>query len=174
MELNIQKGKTFKNRVTANRAQVQSNYKVIITYSAGDGVENPKDLTEYLLQEKGTQRQKVFKEIQRIINPAMIYMAKEKMKDPSKINETFFKEYGYPEKRKHEYPIYFQDNGLTLKVSLILLNDMPKNEDVKNGLLELCDLKDAEKLAKVTLDNAKFFASIDAAREYREGRYYKS
>jgi hypothetical protein len=126
-------------------------HKVIITYSGGDGVKNPLDLTWYLKDKCFSKF--VFEQIKACINPAIYNMAVKGIQ-----NEMTDPRNGYPATLSHKYPIEVTDNEKTLKVSLVLLDNIPSDIRVADGLFELCDLKrEAVPLADSVLNKTKYF-----------------
>jgi len=145
-------------------------YKVFITYSGGDGIKKPLDLTAHIRDYYHSRNQHnpydskvVFHQIKACINDDIFLMALYNI-----TNETHAPRNNYKERLNHKYPIKITNGGRRLEVSLILLNTIPQNQNVATHLFNLCQLGTAARLADSVLSGAYFFASDGRVDSYYE------
>jgi len=127
-----------------------SCHKVIITFSGGDGNENPLDLTDYL--KETVPFKEVYNSIKKCINPSIYQMAKYNIQNEMKDVAN-----NYPASLDHKYPIKVLRNEKELHVSLVLLDDIPGNIQVSNGLFNMCNLKKPIAVADKAISKIKLF-----------------
>jgi hypothetical protein len=139
-------------------------YKVFITYSGGDGIENPLDLTSYLRKQFDSKF--VFNQIKACLNPFLFHLAWNHI-----VNETYDYHNNYRHKENHTYPLLIKDGGRTMFVSLILLNNKPTNKIVLDALYRLCNLNSALDLARNIIRKAYFFNTEEEENNFYQHLY---
>jgi hypothetical protein len=139
-------------------------HKVFITYSGGDKCENKLEITKLMNEEIKKDNKYnlsltallpskfVFEQIKACINPSIYDLAYNDIK-----NEMYDEDNNYPARLEHTYPISFSENKKELTVSLVLLDDIPKDNILAKYFFQVCGLEDAVKDADEALEKVKFF-----------------